>query len=661
MSVQYDVVVNYTSKGDTGATAGALTQKVTKLADAEKEYQKLVKQAGKWQADAVRDIERTNNARENAHTKETRRQDAKDARDKKSHDAQAARDKRSAATEERKAHRALASRTAKDLGAKRRDVESFQTAANAIGGGAAGMFDGVVSAAVWAGGAIATALIAGISYGVLGVNQELESTSIALAGLFQANMGGTWAEATEAAAQNVKQMRADAAALPGEFEDLVGTFQTIASSGYKIGMSTNQVEKLAAKTMAAGVVTGLSPKVAAAQMALMLDGASTSRTTLNNRLPGLAKAKVLNKMDPEARRAAIEESLQKLDPAFKAYENSMIGMISSVKDSLKYMLGDATFPLFEKIKSALKEVVDFFKENETAIHKFTDLVGAKLVDAFQKVRGIVHSLTPIMEKAFGFVSKHLAHGRGPGILGSAAAGAGVAGATSAAGAGAAAGGALGGMLGGALGMALGPGGAALGAAVGTLGGTLMGAVAGFDAYIAVVLTAYGTLSALADRTSVFYNDANAYLNGIMASAQKSFGYLGEIFDRIEPAITHFAEFLGTEFLKNVFMAAAALEFMLSKITPMIKMAAAWLGYVPTEGGKERKRMKDERWPTDGNDKHKPPEPPNHTTHIHNVTISVNSNQDPSRIARLTRQELINIARHPTSTGGRNFSDLTTKP
>ena len=165
-------------------------------------------------------------------------------------------------------------------------------------------------------------------------------------------------EGMSVASSVMAQMRKDAAALPGEFRDLVGIFKTISVPGFQAGASIDQIRSLAAQAMAVSQVMGLPMEQASREMAMLLEGrAGAPHNVLGMRMAGLGgeRAEAFNKMPAADRLETVRKELEKFAPAIEAYSHSFEGLSSTLVDNAKRFLGLATAPIFDRIKGVLSD------------------------------------------------------------------------------------------------------------------------------------------------------------------------------------------------------------------------------------------------------------------------------------------------------------------
>jgi hypothetical protein len=258
------------------------------------------------------------------------------------------------------------------------------------------MFD-IGSAAVKVGmtGAFALATM-----GVVKYNNELEKTKIQLGAIFTASgVSGSIYKGLDMAGSVMQQMRKDAASLPGEFGDLMNIFATISTSGFKAGASTDELRSLSAKTMATGAVVGLPMDQVAREMAMLIEGRAGADNVFGMRVAGLGgdAAAQFNKLKPDERLKRISSELERFAPAIEIYKTSFEGMSSTMIDNAKSLLAKTTEPLFNRVKSSLMSINEWFDTNDNYLKTKADAIGSKLAAAFDAGKQALQEWWPAIE------------------------------------------------------------------------------------------------------------------------------------------------------------------------------------------------------------------------------------------------------------------------
>lgn len=538
--------------------------------------------------------------------------------------------------------------------------------------------------AVAAGGAL--------TYGVVSLNNELEKTQISLAAIFGANgQSNDMRDGMLKAGDVMKDMRKDAAALPGEFKDLIGIFRNASIPGFQAGMDINQLRAMSAKVMAAAAVTGVPMEQASREFAMLMEGRAGAHNVLGLRLAGLGgdKAEAFNKSSGADRVKTLNSALEKFAPAIDTYSTSFDGLSSTMLDNAKKFLGATTAGLFERVKIAMKDANAWFDAHEGSIMRLADKIGEKLNYAFEvgrekilewgppilvfaanakdAIADIWNSIEPILER---LGPKMKAALMDPGTIDHMRDVLKLYGAVK-------------------IGTTLAPAMSGIGnlaSGLGGMGGIELAAAAGPLA--ALLIAAAGAMSALSDETSYFHDSATAAWQGIKADMGDTVEHLGQAFEKLEPLMIKVAEAGGTVLLQSLENTAYLLSEFAAAINLVVTVVGDGIdkinqkinfftGYMIGDLNKDPQNVPNSREPFSPMSLHATDATAAELdkvlaktktgaggggggTHIQKVEIVVSSNQDPSRIARLTREEFENLARNPTSSPFvRNFSAVRT--
>jgi hypothetical protein len=285
----------------------------------------------------------------------------------------------------------------RNLGGVKNRFASLRSGWHEFATGAKGMLhsiDGVadkiagvgVTLGKWAIGGAAGVAVAGLTYGVMGLNKEAEGAQIALAGVFAAQgITKDVQSGMQMAAEQVAEMRKEAAALPGEFQDLRNIFVTGAIPAFQTGMNPDEWRKMASNVMAAGAVSQLPMDMVAREMGQLLSGRSGAHNVFGTRIMGLSgqKAEEFNKLAPEKRLEKLRTELDKYAPVIGLYEKSFDAMFSTAIDNGKTFLRLATAPMFEKGKDVLGWFNNWFTQNQDQVQYWAGQIGERLSAAFE--------------------------------------------------------------------------------------------------------------------------------------------------------------------------------------------------------------------------------------------------------------------------------------
>lgn len=556
----------------------------------------------------------------------------------------------------------------------------------------------------------AAAGVATVTYGVMDLNRELENANLSIAAMMNASgISNGMTEALRGSSVLIEKMRADSAVLPGEFEDLLRIFQTSASVGFSSGMSSNELEAMSAKVMASAQLEGISSRIAARQFTLLLSGHAGALNTLAIRTAGIlgpGGSKEFNKLSTEDRIKRLKDAFDRMGPAIEAGNKSMEALVGTMKTDWKTFLSEATLPLFARIKDAFAYVSDWFTANKGYILVLADQIGYALtsafnwgvdairewypavksfaLDAYREIRQIWDDIEPVVHRVAESIKTSLGNGQALQTLKNIASLYGIAKFGS---------GAMGIMPSGSSMISLmslgaqggGAGGAGMGAAFANLGVASLAAAP-------AVLGLIGTIDNLTNTSSRYHDMTMKSVSDIgrtVTDSEGTFQKLRELLDfggaayisSIDEAIKAQDKFLGLlERLASIigtiaqYSAAPAIDFF-SKAYGTVthrdfhddvnKFMRNTFGEVGRKAFDDRDvaphgKMELDTKITDVNDRsvHKLGAGGGAGIHINKVEITVSSNEDPSRIARLTAAEIANIARNPkVSKSVTNFSRI----
>lgn len=257
-----------------------------------------------------------------------------------------------------------------------------------IAGSVAQTFTAAVDKAVELGikvGTIGVGLGAAATLFGIKFNDQMEQLKISLGTIFSSQgVAKDMSSGLDMAAEIMKTMRKDAAALPGTFSELGVILKTIAIPGFQGGLNSKQLEHFAADTMVAAKVAGVSIPVAAREMATLLSGHATSANVMALRL-GITgdKASEFRHMDPSKRLDLLQTRLAEFNKAMPEFSKSFDAIFSTFKDNAQFTLGEFAKPIFESFKRELAKVNSWFNEHQTYINGWANHFGTKIAHAFE--------------------------------------------------------------------------------------------------------------------------------------------------------------------------------------------------------------------------------------------------------------------------------------
>lgn len=251
--------------------------------------------------------------------------------------------------------------------------------------------------------------IGAITYGVLSLNKELETTTVSLAAVLNSkgfDNGGGIEGAMGQASKWVKEMKKDARDLPGEFEDLLGIVQTGAGAAFNMGLDPAKFEKMAANAMAAGKALAVPMDQAGRELAHLMEGRAGAQNVFGTRL-GISAHEVykdidgaqkkFNELSKEGRAKTLEEKIGAFQPAIKAFANTYDAQSSTMVDNAKQLVQLGTQELFGRVVNDLIDVNTWIDENRDTLEAWAKSFGHDLVDIHDKLRSTAEEWAPILK------------------------------------------------------------------------------------------------------------------------------------------------------------------------------------------------------------------------------------------------------------------------
>ena len=251
------------------------------------------------------------------------------------------------------------------------------------------------------GAAGAAGAIGAITFGVAGLNSEIEKTKIGLADIFTANgVTSNLTDGLSMASGMMLKIRQDAAALPGETADLARIFKLASIPGLQAGKDTGAIETLSANAMAYGMgVANLDSGTVSRELSMLLSGRAGAHNTLGLQLAGLGgdKAKEFNQKSGSERFEYLQAEFGKHAGSIDLFANSFEGLSSTLKDNAKMFLTSATSSLFEKVKGTLGDVNKWFDNNQGTVSAWAQYLGNKLAGAWDFGVSAIQEWWPAIE------------------------------------------------------------------------------------------------------------------------------------------------------------------------------------------------------------------------------------------------------------------------
>ncbi len=567
--------------------------------------------------------------------------------------------------------------------------QKLQSAAASLNGILDGVLSGMTSLASSAAVGVGTAVVGGFGLAVkesIKFNSEMETAQTGIATMANAAEGlNGFLDPKEAfgnqyrlAGDIIKQMRKDAQELPGSFSDLQRIMSDLVGPAENAGLGQAATEKLAAKAMLAGSAAGIPLKQVGRELGEILAGSARITNPLFRALH-MGSAKDVNKMSQKDRLHAADAAVTKLTAGGDSAKQNWSTVSSNFVDNLKIAVGVVGGPLVSRVKEVMKAfndsdkggfarigerigngLVTAFDWGLAAFQKYLPVAEAFVGSMYRGIQKIYHQFQPLFSmieamvtnffnnpnmfnKIEHIIGQLIAFRAGGAILeGGASMGGGLMKMGAASGMGAAEMGPI------AVGLAA----AVAAAAIAVYGFTSALTDSNSQLHDAAVKTSKATVAAtsrlereLTENGSIFKDIAELWgvgvarvgehIVGITADWAHSFNMLGEASRDLTAYWQRLAGVSKTSYglegdAKDEHeRAIAARNGLFDDSAPMTFIKRL-------DASAEREKGPDV------------PKAPTHHTTIHKVEIKVNSNQDPSRIAKATVGLIREMARYPNS-------------
>ena len=229
------------------------------------------------------------------------------------------------------------------------------------------------------------AAFAGMTYGVVGLNAELEKMTVSLGTIFKVQEAAPSQMAgMKLAGEQIAKMRVDAQQLPGEFQDLFYIYNTGAVTALRT-LDPDKWRDLSAKAMAAAKATSVPIDQAGRELAMLLEGRAGAHNVFGMRLLGLggASAEKFNKSTDAERVKILTKELDKYADSIEYFGKTFDAASSTFIDDLKQIGQRTTEPLFNSVTKSLQDAHHWLESNKEKVDAFTERVGNGLADAWE--------------------------------------------------------------------------------------------------------------------------------------------------------------------------------------------------------------------------------------------------------------------------------------
>ena len=234
-----------------------------------------------------------------------------------------------------------------------------------------------------------------------------ESAQISIATVLQ--IGGraeTFAEAMGLAAESYERLRVMAVQSPATTFDLVNIFQGVLGF-QKAGVSLEAMEQMTARVAVAAGALGVDFAQAQRDIAAMASGVAGNDVALFRMLrtsgaltQSTEEWNALVKNDAARAFVVLQEALSKFDDASVAVGNSWAGITSTLSDVGQVLGATARGPVFNRLKSALRNVAQAAIDNFTQLNAVFERIGASALRFLNPaITFIEHGIVNLIENA----------------------------------------------------------------------------------------------------------------------------------------------------------------------------------------------------------------------------------------------------------------------
>ncbi len=257
-------------------------------------------------------------------------------------------------------------------------------------------------------------VVAGVIGRITEMGSKAEDTRIALGAMLQAGGAQGIGEGAEGFKQALVQsdaliakMKADAQALPGEFEDLLNVFRGTLQGGLTAGAGTDEIEHFSAQMMAVTKTLQIDSDQAGREIAEIFENRAGAHNKVFMRLRAYlgeyGDAQAFNQLAAADKLAQLQQAMTKFEPAIAEFGNTWSAVSSTTMDNIKAIVKTATGPLFDAFKGILSNVNAWMDGHGAAVKRLAADYGRTLAES---VRGAWQWIRDVGEVAAAWVAEH---------------------------------------------------------------------------------------------------------------------------------------------------------------------------------------------------------------------------------------------------------------
>lgn len=251
-------------------------------------------------------------------------------------------------------------------------------------------------------------LFKGIGGSVIDASSSMEKMRLSMAGMMMAGEAPgatTIVQALQMSDALVTKMLADAAKLPGTFEELQNITQRLMLPGLQSGKSVAGTEGLGAQAMAVGKAFGLDAGTIGSEAAMLLEGRAHQQNALWSKLKGVigATAQEFNAMTNAQRFDALSKSLGKFQPMIDEYGKTWDAVSSTTESYGGILLRAVGAGVFGGLKGGLADLNSWFEKNQASVVAFASSLGSTLAGALRFVMDGIGSMIGFVSEFWGSI------------------------------------------------------------------------------------------------------------------------------------------------------------------------------------------------------------------------------------------------------------------
>lgn len=223
---------------------------------------------------------------------------------------------------------------------------------------------------------------------LISLGSNLEDTNLAIGAMLQANGAtGSWAESMQFSQRAMAQIRADAAALPGEAQDYVNIFRSGLAGMLQSGLDTAGAVRMADRVGAVAAMLQVDSQQAGRDLALMLGGRAGAQVRLWTAIQAQVgkTAHEFNQLSATQRRVLLDRALDHYNDAIGASGRTWSALTGTVNTFAQDALRAFGGPFYDLAKHKMEALVAYIGTHGTEITRRLEQWGVQGAGAFERI------------------------------------------------------------------------------------------------------------------------------------------------------------------------------------------------------------------------------------------------------------------------------------